>query len=87
MEINTILEYFDKLTDETAMFVELKYGGSILVDNDDIIQANGNVIEIKSKVGCYVTEAGNVSGLKINTRAYIMEKVILQKILESEGDE
>ena len=87
MEINVILEYFSKLTDENAMFIEFKDGGSILLDNDDVIQAKGNVIEIKSKTGCYVTEAGNVSGLKINTRAYIMEKVILQKILESEGDE
>lgn len=87
MEINVILEYFDKLTDENAMFIEFKDGGSLLVDNEDIIRANGDVIEIKSKIGCYITEAKNVSGLKISTRTYIMQKAILQKILEDSGDE
>ena len=87
MEINVILEYFDKLTDENAMFIEFKDGGSLLVDKDDIIRANGDVIEIKSKIGCYITEAKNVSGLKISTRTYIMQKAILQKILEDSGDE
>lgn len=87
MEINVILEYFDKLNDENAMFIEFKDGDSVLVDNQDIIQANGNVIEIKSKIGCYITNAENVSGLKINTRAYIMQKVVLKELIEKMGDD
>ena len=56
MEINVIMEYFDKLNDENAMFIEFKDGGQLLVDNEDIIRANGDLIEIKSGIGCYITE-------------------------------
>ena len=87
MEINVIMEYFDKLNDENAMFIEFKDGGQLLVDNNDIIRANGDLIEIKSTTGCYITEASNVTGLKINNRVYIMKKAILGKFLEETGDE
>lgn len=87
MEINVILEYFDKLNDENAMFIEFRDGGSLLVDNSDIIRVHGDLIEIKSKIGCYITDVKNVSALKISTRAYIMQKVVLEEILEKMGDE
>ena len=87
MEIEVILEYFDKLNDENAMFIEFKDGGQVLVDEDDIIRANGDVIEIKSGIGCYITEAKNVTGLKICNRVDLMKKAILAKILEEKGDD
>lgn len=30
MEINVMMEYFDKLNDENAMFIEFKDGGQLL---------------------------------------------------------
>ena len=87
MEINVIMEYFDKLNDENAMFIEFKDGGQLLVDNEDIIRANGDLIEIKSGIGCYITETKNVTGLKIFNRVDLIKKAILDKILEEKGDE
>ena len=87
MEINVIMGYFDKLNDENAMFIEFRDGGQLLVDNEDIIRANGDLIEIKSGIGCYITEVKNVTGLKICNRVDLMKKVILAKILEEKGDE
>ena len=87
MEINVILEYFDKLNDENAMFIEFKDGGQLLVDDTDIIRANGEIIEIKSTNGCYITEAKYVTGLKICNRVDLMKKAILEKVLECKGDE
>ena len=87
MEINVVMEYFDKLNDENAMFIEFRDGGQILVDNEDVIRANGDLIEIKSSMGCYITEAKNVTGLKITNRIYLMRKAIIEKILEEKVDE
>ena len=87
MEIDVILEYFDKLNDENAMFIEFKDGGQLLVDDTDSIRANGEIIEIKTTNGCYITEAKYVTGLKICNRVDLMKKAILSKILEEKGDE
>lgn len=87
MEINVVLDYFGKLNDENAMVVEFKDGGHVLVDNSDIVCANGDLIEIESNMGCYITEASNISGLRIMPRVALMGKVLLEKILEEEGDE
>ena len=85
MEINVILEYFDKLTDDNAMFIEFK-NGSLLVDNNDTIRANGDLIEIKSTTGTYITEYDNVIALKISNRIDIMKKALLGDIIEEIGD-
>ena len=77
MEINIILEYFDKLNDENAMFIEFKNGGQLLVDNNDIIRANGSILEIKSTTGIYITEVKYVVGLKIANRVDIMRKAMI----------
>ena len=86
MEINVILEYFDKLNDENAMFIEFKNGGQLLVDNNDVIRANGDLIEIKSTSGIYITEAKYVVGLKIATRVDIMKKAMIGELIGEMGE-
>ena len=86
MEINIILEYFDKLNDENAMFIEFRNGGQLLVDNNDIIRANDTLIEIKTTNGIYITEAKSVIGLKIATRVDIMKKAMIGELIEELGE-
>ena len=86
MNINVILEYFDKLNDENAMFIEFKNGGQLLVDNTDIIRANGDLIEIKSTTGIYITEAKYVVGLKIANRVDIMKKAMIGELIGEMGE-
>ena len=86
MEINIILEYFDKLNDENAMFIEFKNGGQLLVDNNDIIRANGSIIEIKSTTGIYITEVKYVVGLKIANRVDIMRKAMIGELITEIGE-
>lgn len=86
MEINIIMEYFDKLNDENAMFIEFSNGGSLLVDNSDIIRANGDLMEIKATTGTYITSPKNVVGLKIANRADIIKKSLLADIIEVTGE-
>ena len=86
MEINIILEYFDKLNDENAMFIEFKNGGQLLVDNNDIIRANGSILEIKSTTGIYITEVKYVVGLKIANRVDIMQKALMGEIIGQSGE-
>ena len=86
MEITVILEYFDKLTDENAMFIEFKNGGQLLVDNNDIIRANGSIIEIKSTTGIYITEVKYVVGLKIANRVDIMRKAMIGELITEIGE-
>lgn len=86
MEINIILEYFDKLNDENAMFIEFKNGGQLLVDNNDIIRANGSILEIKSTTGIYITEVKYVVGLKIANRVDIMRKAMIGELITEIGE-
>ena len=86
MEINMILEYFDKLNDENAMFIEFKNGGQLLVDNNDIIRANGSILEIKSTTGIYITEVKYVVGLKIANRVDIMRKAMIGELITEIGE-
>lgn len=86
MEINVILEYFDKLNDENAMFIEFMNGGQLLVDNTDIIRVNGDLMEIKATTGIYVTSPENVIGLKISNRVDIMKKAFISELIEERGD-
>ena len=86
MDINVILEYFDKLNDDNAMFIEFKNRGQLLVDNDDIIRVQGDLMEIKSQNGIYVVEISNVVGLKICNRLDLMRKVALGELIEELGD-
>ena len=86
MEINVVLEYFDKLNDENAMFIEFKNGGQLLVDDNDIIRVNGDLIEITSTSGTYVTSYKNVVGLKICNRVDIIKKTLLADIVEATGE-
>lgn len=86
MDINVILEYFDKLNDDNAMFIEFKNGGQLLVDNTDIIRANGELIEIKSTTGIYITEAKYVVGLKIANRVDIMKKAMIGELITEMGE-
>ena len=87
MDLNVVLQYFDKLNDENAMYIEFRDGGRLLVDCDDIIRAEGNLIEIKSTCGVYVTESSNITGLRIINRVDYMAKVIMEKMINAEGDE
>ena len=86
MEANVILEYFDKLNDENAMFIEFKNGGQLLVDNNDIIRANGSILEIKSTTGIYITEVKYVVGLKIANRVDIMRKAMIGELITEIGE-
>ena len=86
MDINTILEYFDKLNDENAMFIELKHKNPLLVDYKDIIRAKGELIELKTKNGTYITSSESVVGLKILKRIDIMKNVIINDIVDELGD-
>ncbi len=81
-----ILENFDKLNDDNAMFVEFKNGGSLLVDNTDIIHATGDLIEIKATAGTYITKVDNVIGLKILNRVDIVKKALLGELVSEIGD-
>ena len=85
MDINVVLEYFDKLNDEQAMILEFKYGRQILVDNRDIIQCDGDLIVIKSEAGNYITEYKNIMGIKTCNRIDI-ENAVLSEIFEKMGD-
>ena len=87
MDLNVVLKYFDTLNDENAMYIEFKDGGKLLVDNSDIIRADGGLIEIKSTIGSYITESSNISGLRIFNRVDIMAKAIIEKMIDTEGDE
>ena len=42
MDLNVVLQYFDNLNDENAMYIEFRDGGKLLVDNSDIISALEN---------------------------------------------
>lgn len=87
MEANVILEYFDKLNDENAMFIEFRNKGQLLVDNTDIIRVNGSLIEIKSdSIGVYISELDEIIGLKICNRVDLINKAILGEIAEQMGD-
>ena len=87
MEANVILEYFDKLSDENAMFIEFKNRGQLLVDNNDIVRVKDNLIEIKSSsMGIYITSLDEVIGLKISNRVDIMNKALLGQIIGEMGD-
>ena len=87
MEANVILEYFDKLNDENAMFIEFKNRGQLLVDNNDIVRVKDNLIEIKSSsMGIYITSLDEVIGLKISNRVDIMNKALLGQIIGEMGD-
>ena len=87
MEINVIMEYFDKLNDENAMFIEFKNRGQLLVDNNDIVRVKDNLIEIKSSsMGIYITSLDEVIGLKISNRVDIMNKALLGQIIGEMGD-
>jgi len=87
MEANVILEYFDKLTDENAMFIEFKNRGQLLVDSNDIVRVKDNLLEIKSSsMGIYITSLDEVIGLKISNRVDIMNKAILGQIIGEMGD-
>jgi len=87
MDLNVVLKYFDTLNDENAMYIEFKDGGKLLVDNSDIIRADGGLIEIKSTMGSYITESSNISGLRIFNRVDIMAKAVIEKMINAEGDE
>ena len=87
MDLNVVLQYFDTLNDENAMYIEFKDGGKLLVDNSDIIRADGGLIEIKSTFGSYITESSNVTGLRILNRVDIMAKAVIEKMINAEGDE
>ena len=87
MDLNVVLKYFDTLNDENAMYIEFKDGGKLLVDNSDIIRADGGLIEIKSTIGSYITESSNISGLRSFNRVDIMAKAIIEKMIDAEGDE
>lgn len=39
MDLNLVLQYFDKLNDENAMYIEFRTGERLLIDCDDIIRA------------------------------------------------
>lgn len=87
MNPNVILEYFDKLNDENAMFIELKNRNQLLVDERDTIRVNGELIEIKSdSIGTYITTVDEIIGIKISNRVDIMNKVMLGDILGKIGD-
>ena len=86
MDINVILQYFDKLNDDNAMFIEFKNGGQLLVDNNDVIRVDGDLIEIKSTNGLYITSADCVIGLKIANRIDIMNKAMISEIIGQMGE-
>lgn len=86
MEINVVMKHFDSLNDDNAMFIEFRNGSQFLVDNNDIVRADGDLIEIKSSIGTYVVEADNICGLKISDRIDIIGKEVLRKILDENGD-
>lgn len=44
-------------------------------------------MEIKSTFGVYVTESSNITGLRIINRVDLMAKVIMEKMINAEGDE
>ena len=87
MDLNVVLQYFDKLDDVNAMYIEFRDGGKLLVDCNYIIRADGDLIEIKSTFGSYITESSNVCGLRILNRVDIMAKAIIEKMINAEGDE
>ena len=87
MDVNVVLQYFDKLDDVNAMYIEFRDGGKLLVDNSDIIRSEGDLIEIKSTFGSYITESSNVTGLRILNRVDIMAKAIIEKMIDADGDE
>ena len=87
MDLNVVLKYFDTLNDENAMYIEFKDGGKLLVDNSDIIRADGGLIEIKSTIGSYITESSNISGLRIFNRVDIIARAVIEKMVDTEGDE
>lgn len=87
MDLNLVLQYFDKLNDENAMYIEFRTGERLLIDCDDIIRAEWDLMEIKSTFGVYVTESSNITGLRIINRVDLMAKVIMEKMINAEGDE
>lgn len=81
-----ILEYFDKLNDENAMFIEFKNRTSLLVDNKDEINPVGDLIEIKSTNSLHIVETDEIMGLKICNRVDIINKAPLGEIADEMGD-
>ena len=86
MKRTMILEYFDKLNDEQAMFIEFKNRTSLLVDNKDEINPVGDCIEIKSTNGLYIVETDEIMGLKICNRVDLINKALLGEIADEMGD-
>lgn len=86
MEANVILEYFDKLNDEQAMFIEFKNRTSLLVDNKDEINPVGDCIEIKSTNSLHIVETDEIMGLKICNRVDLINKAPLGEIADEMGD-
>ena len=86
MEANVILEYFDKLTDENAMFIEFRNRGQLLIDNNDIVRVDGTLIEIKSNSLTYITGLDEVIGLKICNRVDIINKALIGEVIGELGD-
>ena len=87
MDLNVVLKYFDTLNDENAMYIEFGNGGQVLVDNNDIVRGDGDLLEIKSTFGSYITESSNVVGLKILNRVDIMFKAVIENMVKAEGDD
>lgn len=81
-----ILEYFDKLNDEQAMFIEFKNRTSLLVDNKDEIHPVEDLIEIKSTNSLHIVETDEIMGLKICNRVDLINKAPLGEIADEMGD-
>ncbi len=86
MKGNVILEYFDKLNDEQAMFIEFKNRTSLLVDNEDEIHPVGDLFEIKSTNSLHIVETDEIMGLKICNRVDLINKAPLGEIADEMGD-
>ena len=86
MKGNVILEYFDKLNDENAMFIEFKNARPFFVDNEDEINPVGDCIEIKSTKGLYIVETDEIMGLKICNCVDLINKALLGEIADEMGD-
>ena len=86
MDLNVVFRYFDSLNDENAMYIEFGNGGQVLVDNNDIVRGDGDLLEIKSTTGIYITEVKYVVGLKIANRVDIMRKAMIGELITEIGE-
>ena len=59
----------------------------IVPGNHDIVRGDGDLLEIKSTFGSYITESSNVVGLKILNRVDIMFKAVIENMVKAEGDD